>query len=107
MTEFADAAADLHDAFADPIIYIGAGLDNASITGTKYDVPADTFQGAGSTARKVWFEVQRSDLPQAPAKRNTIRHVDPMTGAETLWSVIEPVRRDDIGAWDLIVEKAA
>ena len=56
-------------AYADPIIYTGAGLDGATITGTKYDVAADAFQGAGSTARRVWFEVQQGDLPQAPAKR--------------------------------------
>lgn len=106
MSDFSDAAADLHEAFADPIIYTGAGLDGAAITGTKYDVPADAFQGAGSTARRVWFEVQQGDLPQLPGKRNSIRHVDPMTGGDTKWSVIDIARRDDIGAWDLTVEKA-
>ncbi|WP_313737212.1 hypothetical protein [Sphingobium yanoikuyae] len=106
MTEFSDAAADLHSAFADPIIYTGAGLDGATITGTKYDVAAEAFQGAGSTARRVWFEIQQSDLPQAPAKRNGIRHTDPMTGITSDWSVIDIARRDDIGAFDLTVEKA-
>lgn len=106
MNEFSDAAADLHSAYADPIIYTGAGLDGATITGTKYDVVADTFQGAGSTARRVWFEVQQGDLPQAPAKRNAIQHTDPMTGATTNWAVIDIARRDDIGAFDLTVEKA-
>ncbi|WHO37874.1 hypothetical protein PMI04_015035 [Sphingobium sp. AP49] len=106
MTEFSDAAADLHQAFADPITYTGAGLNGATITGTKYDVAGDLFQGAGSTARRVWFEIQQGDLPQAPAKRNGVRHTDPMTGITTDWSVIDIARRDDIGAFDLTVEKA-
>lgn len=106
MSIWTTAASGIHAAAADPIIYTGAGLDGAGITGTKYDVPADAFQGAGSTARRVWFEVRQGDLPQAPGKKNSIRHTDQMTGATTLWSVIDITRRDDIGAWDLTVEKA-
>lgn len=105
MSIWTAAARRIHASAADPVLYTGAGLDSAAITGTKYDVAADAFRGAGSTARRVWFEIQQSDLPQAPAKRNIIRHTDPMTGATTNWAVIDIARRDDIGAWDLTVEK--
>lgn len=103
MSEFSDAAADLHAAFADPILYTGAGLNGASITGTKYDVAGAAFQGDGETARHVWFEIQQHDLPQEPG-RDKIVHLDPMTGQTTVWRVTDKKRRDDIGAWDLTVE---
>lgn len=106
MTAFSDAAADLCRAFADPILYTGAGLTGAGITAIKYDVAADAFQGAGATARHVWFEVPRALLPGQPVKGDSIVHIDPMTGLTTAWRVIERKQRDDIGAWDLTVEKA-
>lgn len=105
MSIWAKAAPTLHRTFADPISYTGAGLDEGKITGIKRDVPADAFQGPGSTARHISFEIQKSDLPQRPAKGDIIVHVDPMTGATDSWRVIDRVS-NDVGAWVLSVEKA-
>ena len=106
MTDWAGSATDIHRAFADPIIYTGAGLDNAAITGTKCNEAAGSFQGAGATARHIWFEVRKVDLPEEPGLRDTIVHTDPMTGKTTTWGVIDVASRDDIGAWELSVETA-
>ncbi len=107
MSDWAKAAADIHAAFADPVIYTGAGLDGATIAAIKHDDAAAAFPGGGSTARHVWFEVRQAHLPDRPGKGNLIVHADPMTGETTRWSVIDRKRRDDIGGWDLTVEKAA
>lgn len=96
----ADLAA-IHAAFADPVIYTGAGLSAAPITAVFSDVPADAFLGAGASARHISFELRASDLPSAPGKGDLIVH-DGVT-----WSVIDIVRRRDIAAWSLSVEKAS
>ncbi|MBP6031258.1 MAG: hypothetical protein KA533_07505 [Sphingobium sp.] len=95
----ADLAA-IHAAFADPVVYTGAGLTAAPLTAICSDVPADAFLGAGATARHISFEFRASDLPSAPGKGDIIVH----DGVN--WSVIDIVRRRDIAAWSLSVEKA-
>lgn len=96
----ADLAA-IHAAFADPVIYTGAGLSAAPITAIISDVSADAFLGAGASARHISFEVQESDLPSPPGKGDLIVHEG------VSWSVIDIVRRRDVAAWSLSVEKAA
>lgn len=94
--------AAIHAEFADPVVYTGAGLPGPTpITAIFNDEPAETFMGAGATARKVSFEVQIADLPDEPGKADTILHDG------TLWRVIDVTRRRDIAAWALVVEKAA
>lgn len=105
MTDWATAAASIHAAFADPILYSGGVLSDEPLTAVKSDVPADGFQGAGSTARHVSFEIRKADLPVQPGKGHVIEHTDPMTGITGRWSVIERVSRDDVGSWELTVEK--
>lgn len=97
-------AADIHAAFADQVRYTGAGLTNASIAAVKYDEDGEPFQGGGNTLRKVTFEVLRSALPQAPVKGNTIVEDD---GAGQSWRVNDITRRNDIAAWQLVVERVA
>lgn len=100
MTWSAEAAADIHAALADPVIYNGAGLTNEEIDAIKSDVEAGEFQGAGNTLRQVSFEVRQSALLEDPAKGDTIAEDG------NNWKVNEIIRRDDIGAWWLIVEEA-
>lgn len=124
----ADAIA-IHNAFAKTVQYSGEGLrvsdvgvllagkaivlagyrpliswapDAAVVSAVKSDQPADPFQGAGNSARMIKFEILKSVLPSIPAKDDEIVEV---SGID--WSVIDITDRDDIGAWDLIVERAS
>ncbi|VWX56716.1 hypothetical protein [Sphingorhabdus sp. 109] len=124
----ADAIA-IHNAFAKTVQYSGEGLrvpdvgvvldgnavvlagyipltswtpSAAVISAVKSDQPADPFQGAGSSARMVKFEILKSALPSVPGKDDEIVEV---SGID--WSVIDITDREDIGAWHLIVERAA
>ena len=90
----------IHRVMADPITYTGAGLDAAPITAIHSDIEAGPFPGAGATARKTCFEIQRTDLPGTPAKGDIIVHE---TGR---WRVINRDTLDDPGAWQLTVERA-
>ncbi|MCW2390969.1 hypothetical protein [Sphingobium sp. B11D3A] len=92
--------ATIHRTMADPIIYTGAGVAEKPITGIHSDVPADTFTGAGATARHVSFEIQYVDLPGTPAKGDLIVH---STGR---WAVIDRGKDDSVGAWILSVAAA-
>jgi hypothetical protein len=93
-------AADIHAEFAEPVSYTGAGLVGGAVLAVRFDVGADPFQGAGETMRQVSYEVRQADLPERPRKGDGI---DDATGS---WNVSEVVRRDDVGAWRLIVIEA-
>ena len=92
--------ASIRRTMRDPITYDGAGLDEGAITAIFAELEADTFQGAGDTAKRVRFEIQFADLPGDPAKGDTIVHE---TGT---WSVIGVDRRRDIEAFWIFVEEA-
>ena len=94
---------DIHGAFAAPIAYSGAGIAGAQgqITGIRCDVAGEQFQGHGRTVRHVWFEIRQADLPRRPRKGDGIVEAD---GAA--WSVIDITDRDDVGAWEVTVERA-
>lgn len=94
------AAADIHAALSEAVVYNGAGLTSATIAAIKRNVAAAEFIGEGHTLRQVSFEVRQAALPQAPAKGNTIVH-----GGIT-WRVNDITRRDDVGAWELVVDRA-
>ena len=91
----------IHAGFADPITYTGAGLALDPITAVYSNEAAEPFAGKGKSARLVTFEVQYEDLPRRPAKADRIQH---STG---LWRPIEIVDRDDVGAWEIVVERAS
>lgn len=97
----ADAIA-IHNAFAKTVQYTGAGLSADDISAVKFDQPADPFQGPGSTARMIKFEILKSALSVKPDKEDEIVEA---SGVD--WSVIDITDRDDIGAWHLIVERAS
>jgi hypothetical protein len=97
----AGAQEALRAVYARPVTYTGAGLAGATLLAIKSDVSAEPFQGAGETLRQVTFEVRQADLPVDPARGNTLVEAD---GRD--WRVIEPRRRDDIAAWELVVEEA-
>lgn len=90
-------AADIHAAFATPITYQAPGGDAVSITAVYSDVPSPGFFGEGATQRTISWEVQQADV------------ADPVKGAEIVsgtktWRVIDITPRDDVEAWELIVE---
>jgi hypothetical protein len=95
----ASAQVAIHAAFAEPILFTGGVLVEEPITAIKSDTPADGFPGRGSTLRRVSFEILQAVLPDKPEKGNTIRHSD------TDWKVIDITRRDDVGAWELVVSE--
>lgn len=101
MSAESDALAAIHGAFADPITYTGAGLTEGAITAVYSDVAADPFGPTKAAERHVTFEIPAALLPSDPDKGNLIVH---STGN---WSVIDVVKRRDIGCWVLGVEIAA
>lgn len=96
-----EAAADIHAALSTPAVYNGAGLTSGPVAVIKRDVPASEFLGEGRTLRQISFEVRQEALPQAPAKGNTIVHDG------TTWRVNDITRREDVGAWQLVVERTS
>lgn len=93
----ASAAAAIHGAFGAAVTYVPKSGSQKSLTAIRSDEPAGDFMGAGSTMRTVSWEVRQSDVPD-PVKGDAIR-------ADSVeWTVIDITRRDDVGAWVLIVE---
>ena len=99
------AAADIAAAFEEdlPVRYTGAGLTDTPVAAVKSDVAASDFQGAGNTLRQVSFEIRQAALPSDPGKGDGIVEDD---GDGLAWRVNDVTRRDDIGAWVLVVEEA-
>ncbi|HEV7658829.1 MAG TPA: hypothetical protein VGO55_03185 [Allosphingosinicella sp.] len=96
----AAALADIRAAYEEPVIYTGAGLDGETIMAIPSDSAALPFQGPGSTAREVSFEIAQALLSEEPRNGNLLQH-----GANH-WSVIDITQRDDVAAWLLVVEEA-
>lgn len=90
-------AANIHAAFAVPVQWVPAVGAQKEIAAVKSDMPAPGFPGEGATLRMISWEVRQSDVT-SPSKGDRIVH-----GATT-WRVIDITRRDDVGAWELIVE---
>jgi hypothetical protein len=104
MTLWSNALAAIDGVFADRLIaYTGAGLDGTGdpIAAIYSQVDADPFQGPGSTARKVTYEVAKALLPGEPRKGNSF-----VDGGDH-WRVIDKKSLDDIDRWLLTVEKAS
>lgn len=99
---FKAAAPALFEAFADlePIIYTQDGVVRDPIRAIYMDDAAAGFPGAGSTMRKLTYEVQQSDFPQRPSKRDSFTHKGHR------WEISDITRRDDVGAWWLVVVDA-
>ena len=94
---WARAGAAIDKTFGVEIIYTGAGLTGAPITAIKQDSAASSFLGPGDTLRRITYEVDQADLPQAPTKKNTFVH------GGIRWQVDDITKRDDIGKWELVV----
>jgi hypothetical protein len=102
MLDFEAAAAETIAAtFAAAIVYTGAGLDRATIPAIRTERSAEPFEGPGATLREVAFEVRQEHLPEDPRKSDLIEDGDDQ------WQVNDITRRDDVGAWRLIVVRAA
>ncbi len=100
---FRAAASVLFKAFADPerIIYTQDGVVLLPIRAIWTDTAAAGFEGPGSTLRKLTYEIQQSDLPKRPSKtRDSFTHIG------RRWAIDDVTKRDDIGAWWLIVSDA-
>ena len=100
---FRAAAPVFIKAFADPerIIYKQDGVVLPPIQAIWTDDAAAGFAGAGSTLRKLTYEIQQSDLPKRPSKtRDSFKH------RGRRWEISDVTRRDDIGAWWLVVVDA-
>ena len=96
MTIFPAALAAIDAAFAEPISYNGQ-----PITAVWSDVPGEAFQGSGNTTRTISCEIRKSKLSQRPDTDDTL------VRAGVTWRVNEVVDRDDVGAWQLFMERAA
>lgn len=94
------ALATIRAAYEEDVLYTGAGLSGAPIKATPSDSGALPFQGPGSTAREISFEIAQSALPEQPRNGNQIQH------GPNHWSVIDITQRDDVAAWVLVVEEA-
>lgn len=101
-THEVDALRAVHAAFASDVLYERAGAPAFPRSAVRSDTPAEGFQGAGATLRQLSYEVLQSDFvgEAKPAKGDVI-----VDGADR-WKVIDVTRRDDIGAWVLIVARA-
>lgn len=87
-------------AFSELVLYAGAGLaEPATIAVIWSDTSGVRFQGAGNTVRQVSCEVRKSDLPHKPAK------ADRITRDGVVWRPNEVTPRDDIGKWDIVLER--
>jgi hypothetical protein len=95
----AAALADIKGTFAEPILYTGETFADEPLTAVPSNVAAQAFQGVGATLREISFEIDQGDLPFDPDKGHIIVH------AAARWRVNDITRRDDIGAWVLIVEE--
>lgn len=97
---FRAAAPVFFKAFADPepIIYTQDSVVLAPISVITTDDAAAGFEGAGSTLRKLTYEIKQIDLPKRPSK---VR--DSFTHHGRRWEISDVVQRDDIGAWLLVV----
>ena len=98
MIDWAAAAASIHAAFAEPILYSGAGLSDAEITAVPSDLAAPAFEGAGSTLRTLTFEIPKSLLPLRPRKGDQIRW------NSDAYIVDDITERTDVFAWVLGVQ---
>lgn len=96
----AAALGPIRAVYEEPVTYTGAGLVGAPVMATPSDTAAGPFQGAGSSAREVSFEIAQAALPSEPHKGDLLVH------GTNRWNVIDRTRRDDVAAWVLIVEKA-
>jgi hypothetical protein len=82
------------------IAYAGDGLaDPLPLVVPWSDLPADPFQGAGATARKVTCEFNQGELPARPNRSSRV------TRAGIVWKVIDVTDRDDIGKWVCALER--
>ena len=99
----AAALAAIHAAFADPepLVYEQGGVLLEPIRAIWSDDGAAGFQGAGSTLRQITYEIQQADLPERPSKTR-----DRFTHRGRRWDISDVTRRDDVGAWCLIVVDA-
>lgn len=93
-------AAEIHAAFATPITYQAPGGAVVPVSGVYSDVPSPGFFGEGATQRTISWEVQQADVAD-PVKDARI-----VSGTKA-WRVIDITPRDDVGAWELIVERSA
>lgn len=93
-------AAEIHAAFATAITYKPPGGELLQLSAVYSNEPAPTFDGMGATHRTISWEVRQDDIaePQIEAE---------IEGAGKSWRVIDITRRDDVGAWVLIVERSA
>lgn len=96
----AAALAAIDAAFAKPVLYTGGGLPEPAIIDVIWsDTAGQRFQGAGNTTRTVSCEVCYADLRRRPDKSDRILR------GSTIWKPNQVVDRDDIGKWDVVLEK--
>lgn len=83
--------------------YTGAGLTSDPVTAIRSDSVPRAFQGMSGDPGRLWFEVQKQDVPERPLKGNLI--VEAATGDR--WRVIDvDETQSDVAAWILFVETA-
>jgi hypothetical protein len=104
MREEAAAALDaIRAVYGAEVRYTGAGLTSGPIVAIRSDSMPRAFQGLSGDPGRLWFEIQKQDLPERPLKGNLI--VEAAT--EDRWRVIDvDEAQSDVAAWILFVETA-
>jgi hypothetical protein len=103
MDPWSRALATIDAAFAEPVIYRGAGLaeDADPVPVIWSDVTAPAFEGGGKTARTISCEIAKARLPQRPARSDRI------TRKGTTWAPNDVADHDTLDRWVLTLERAA
>ena len=98
MSPWDTASGVIAAAFADPepLAYTQSGV-TFPVKAIRSDVAADAFPGPGATLRKVVYEIRQADLPAPASKKDSFVH------RGRIWRAEDITRRDDVGAWELVV----
>ncbi|USI71619.1 head-tail joining protein [Sphingomonas morindae] len=102
MIDWGAGLAAIDAAFAEPVSYSGAGLAAGAppIAVIWSDVAGQPGDNGRSTTRVISCEIRKELLPARPGKS------DRLTRAGVTWSPIEVVDRDDLGRWQITLERA-
>lgn len=98
--------ASIHAAFATPVGYTinGSGDDPVNLPAVRSTVSAEDFTGPGNSRRITRFEIRYDGFASAFG-RGEPANGDMIDEDGRYWRVIEVIRRDDVGAWSVAVEK--
>ena len=84
------------------ILYTGGAFVDEPLMAIRSDRAPTAFQGFDGQSGRLWFEIQKSALPERPRKRDVIVEQN-----GDRWSAIDiDETAPDVGAWIMFVETA-